>query len=330
MKIMLSMTLATLLLSGCVREMKRIDATPAATQPTESQAQWDASYGGADKGYDSVLIATRDQVAPTFKTLRYADESTGRTMEYSLYIPKGDETGQTFPLVVFIADASTVGKGVKAPLMQGYGGIVWATEASQARHPAYVLVPSFAGPEWATNDDWQVSDEVGVAHRLIKKIIAEHDVDPDRVYATGQSMGGMISFYLNATDQDLFAASMFVGSQWDTKVLAPLAKDRFIYVVSAGDAKASAGMHGLGELLASLGARYGEVEFSANLPQAQQDELAAELLAKGLPINFIRFTPGTVAPPRYLAESKGAEHMYSFDHAYLLEPARNWLFQQSR
>lgn len=330
MKITLPLMLAALLLSGCGPEGQRIDATPAATKSTEPQAQWDASYGGADKGYDSALITTRDQVAPTFRTLRYADESTGRTMEYSLYAPKGHETGQKFPLVVFIADASTVGKGVKAPLMQGYGGIVWATEASQAKHPAYVLVPSFAGPEWATNDNWQISDEVGVAHRLIRKIIAEYDVDPNRVYATGQSMGGMISFYLNATDQNLFASSMFVGSQWDTKVLAPLAKDRFIYVVSAGDAKASAGMHDLGELLASLGAKYAEVEFPANLPQAQQDELAADLLAKGLPINFIRFTPGTVAPPRYLAESKGSEHMYSFDHAYLLEPARNWLFQQSR
>ena len=27
---------------------------------------------------------------------------------------------------------------------------------------------------------------------------------------------------------------------------------------------------------------------------------------------------------------KGAEHMYSFDYAYLLEPARDWLMQQKR
>lgn len=325
----LSWTFATLL-SAFALESQGSDATPAATRPTESQSQWDSSYGGVDKSYDSDLLSTRNQVAPTFKTLRYADEATGRTMDYSLYVPKEQEDGRKFPLVLFIADASTVGRGVKAPLMQGYGGIVWATEASQAKQPAYVLVPSFAGPDWATNDNWQVSDEVGVAHRLLKKIIAEYKVDANRVYATGQSMGGMISFYLNATDQDLFAASMFVGSQWDTKVLAPLAKDRFLYIVSAGDTKASAGMRDLGELLTSLGAKYGDAEFSASQPQARQNELTAELLAKGLPINFIRFTAGTVAPPQYLEKSKGAEHMYSFDRAYLLEPARDWLFQQRK
>ena len=69
MKITLPLMLAAILLSGCGPEGQRIDATPAATKSTEPQAQWDASYGGADKGYDSALITTRDQVAPTFRTL---------------------------------------------------------------------------------------------------------------------------------------------------------------------------------------------------------------------------------------------------------------------
>lgn len=27
--------------------------------------------------------------------------------------------------------------------MQGYGGIIWATDEAQAKHPAFVLVPAF-------------------------------------------------------------------------------------------------------------------------------------------------------------------------------------------
>lgn len=319
------------MLIGCTQKTEQSVASSSESEAVSSGVTaWDSSFGGADKSYDTNLLQLRSRIAPRFKSLSYTDTINGRTMEYSLYAPNGHKSGKPYPLVMFIADASTVGKGVKAPLMQGYGGIVWATDESQAKHPTLVLVPSFSGPQRATNDDWQVSDEVGVANRLLKQIIADYNVDPERVYATGQSMGGMISFYLNATEPDLFAATIYVGSQWDTKVLAPLAKDRFLYIISAADPKASVGMRELGTLLASLGVKYGEAEFSAALPQSEQDTLTKNLLDKGLSINFIRFAPGTVAPEEYQTNPKAFEHMYSFDHAYLLEPARDWLFQQSR
>lgn len=315
-----------ILFLGCVSASESSGTTAAASPATT----WDKSYGGADKSYDTNLLQLRDKIAPRFQQLTYQDSVTGRSMAYNLYIPKGYQPGKSYPLLMFIADASTVGKGVKAPLMQGYGGIIWATDASQAKHPAFVLVPAFAGPQPGTNDNWQVSDEVGMANRLLKDTLTRYGIDRNRVYATGQSMGGMISFYLNATEPDLFAASMFVGSQWDTQVLSPLARKHFLYIISAADPKASVGMRDLGGLLTSLGAKYGQTEFSAALPQAEQNTLTQKLLDKGLPINFIQFTPKTVAPPAYQGNGQMFEHMYSFDHAYLLEPARDWLFKQSR
>ena len=258
--------------------------------------------------------------------LTFKDLQTGKEMQYNLYTPKNLEPGRKYPLVMFIADASTAGKGVKAPLMQGYGGIIWATDEAQAKHPAFVLVPSYT--ETAVNDQWQTTDEVGMTLRLVRSLMAEKPIDPDRVYTTGQSMGGMISFYLNSIEPNLFAASMFVGSQWDINVLKPLAQAKFIYTVSAGDPKASAGMAQVGEMLQQNKVAYAETEFSAKLPQSEQDAKVRQMLAQGRRINFIRFTPNTVIPAN--TTHKGAEHMYSFDYAYLLEPARDWLMQQKR
>lgn len=51
--------------------------------------------------------------------LTFKDLQTGKEMQYNLYTPKNLEPGRKYPLVMFIADASTAGKGVKAPLMQG-------------------------------------------------------------------------------------------------------------------------------------------------------------------------------------------------------------------
>ena len=316
----------TALLGACSTAQQTAPAEPAAAQ----KAVWDKQYGGADKSYDQNLLSLREQIAPRFQQLEFKDSVTGKTMAYNLYTPKNLEPGKKYPLVMFIADASTVGKGVKAPLMQGYGGIIWATDESQAKHPAFVLVPSFAGPQSAVNDQWQTSDEVGIALRLLKHTIQTQTVDAKRVYTTGQSMGGMISFYLNVTEPELFAASMFVGSQWDVNVLEPLKNAKFIYTVSAGDPKASKGMADLAAMFKQKNIPFAQTEFAANAPKAEQDAAINALLKQGNPHNFIMFTKGTTLPAGVDGNSKAGEHMYSFDYAYQLEPARDWLFQQVR
>ncbi|MBC2606132.1 alpha/beta hydrolase-fold protein [Pelagicoccus albus] len=298
------------------------------TAASDASTTWDQSYGGVDKSYDAQLLQLREEIAPKFKNLTFHDETTGSSMDYNLYVPENYQADRSYPLVMFMADASTVGKGAIAPLMQGYGGIIWATQESQAKTPSFVLVPSYRGPDWVVNDDWETSPEVDLTLKVLKSVVSEYSIDEDRIYTTGQSMGGMISFYLNATHPDLFAASLFVGSQWDVDVLSPLAEMSFLYVVSAGDQKASGGMEELGELLSSKGVEFGQTEFSAKLSDAEKNEKVSSLLKNGLPINFIRFSEGTVPPSSN--SHGGAEHMYSFDYAYQLEPARDWLLQQSK
>lgn len=303
--------------------------SPQATPQTTGNPAWDSTYGGADKSHDAQLLQQREQLASRFQVLTFKDPENGVEMAYNLFVPKGydpKDSSKRYPLVMFIADASTAGKGAKAPLMQGWGGIIWASDAVQGKEPVFVLVPSF-NPT-AVNDQHQTTPEVATALRLFKATVQSHRIDPQRLYTTGQSMGGMISFYLNSIEPDLFAASMFVGSQWDVNALQPLTRARFIYTVSAADPKASVGMNEVGQMLQSAGVRYAETEFSARLPQSEQDAQVAALLAQGQRINFIRFSPGTVTPEGYVG--KGGEHMYSFDYAYRLAPARDWLLAQRK
>ncbi len=319
-----------LITASCARDSGAGEAITGQgrTEMKEQHVTWDKSYGGADKSYDTELLRLREQIAPKFKTLEFSDEETGKTMVYNLYVPAGYDKSKSYPLVLFMADASTVGKGPEAPLKQGYGGIIWATPESQAEHPCFVLVPAYAGPEPVVNDNWETSDEVEMTLRLLHSVVSQYSIDADRLYTTGQSMGGMISFYLDATHPDLFAASLFVGSQWDISVLAPLAHEKFFYVVSAGDPKASVGMQELGELLEEKGVAYGTKQFSARLPQAEQENQIQALVGEGHSINFVQFDQGTVMPTG--AEGGGGEHMYSFDCAYRLKGVRDWLFEQSK
>ncbi|MGJ5641475.1 hypothetical protein [Formosa sp. S-31] len=320
--------LIIVLIFSCKSESKSTNNNTKQTPPAQQTTSWDTSYGGVDKSYDTELLKLRKKVAPEFQTLEFKDSITGKTMAYNLFIPKNYDPTKSYPLVQFIADASTVGKGVIAPLKQGYGGIIWATDESQLENPSFVLAPSFAGPDWATNDKGEVSDEVGISFRLLNHVIATYSIDKNRIYTTGQSMGGMISFHLNATYPDFFAASIFVGSQWDINVLQPLTQKTFFYIVSAGDEKASNGMRELGNLLTENDVKYGSTEFSAQLPQTQQDQKIENLIAEGYNINFVQFSPKTVTPEG--VSGGGSEHMYSFDYAYKLKPVRDWLFKQHK
>ena len=167
-----------------------------------------------DKNDDPVFVALRNETLPKFRQFTFEDAETGTTMEYNLLIPKGYDGTASYPLVLFMADASTVGKEVTYPLTQGYGALEFASDRDQQLHPSFVLVPQYR--DWTVQDDWSTTDEVEMTIRLLQSVCRQYRIDANRLYATGQSMGGMMSFHFNIAHPDLFAASLFVSCQWDT------------------------------------------------------------------------------------------------------------------
>ncbi len=278
-----------------------------------------------DKSGDEQLQSMIKTVLPEFRQLTFSDIETGKTMNYNLYVPdKADESMQQYPLVLFMADASTPGDDVTRPLTQGYGALVWATDQWQSEHPCYVLVPQFSGV--AVNDDYEHTEEVDMVMRLLDRVVADNNVDISRLYTTGQSMGGMISMYFNVTYPNVFAASLFVDCHWNTSAFGELVHHKFTWVTAGNSGKSYSNFQSLESAAENEGIGFGFAEWSARLPQAEQDSLASALLSEGYPINIINFSPKSVLP----ADGKGSEHMYSFDYAYKLFPVREWLFNQSK
>ena len=277
-----------------------------------------------NKDSDSVFVALKQEALGKFKQLTFNDEQTGKRMEYNLLVPEDYDGTASYPLVLFMADASTVGKEVTAPLTQGYGALEFASDRDQQLHPSFVLVPQYT--DWAVQDDWSTTDEVEMTIRLLADVCRQYNVDTNRLYTTGQSMGGMMSFYFNITHPDLFAASLFVSSQWDTSKMQDFGKKKFFYIVAGGDQKVSGGMRDLAAVLQENEARVDSASWSAKLPSSEQEKLAEELIARGGNINFIKWETGSV-----LSETgRAMEHMASFDYGYKIDAVRDWLFKQSK
>lgn len=270
-----------------------------------------------DKSSDATLQAMIKAVVPEFKQLEFTDAETGKTMKYNLFTPKNVDKSKKYPLVLFMADASTPGTDVTRPLTQGYGALVWATAESQAQNPCYVLVPQFSGV--AVNDAYEHTDEVDIVIRMLNSIVVDKNVDTDRIYTTGQSMGGMISMYYNVAYPEIFAASIFVDCHWDKVTFDSLVEHKFVYFIAGNKGGAYKCLEPLEEAARKEGVQYTFAEWSAKLPEIRQSELASAMLERGAPINIFEFETGTVLPE----DGKGSEHMYSFDYAYKVTAVRD-------
>lgn len=273
---------------------------------------------------DEELQAILDEVQNKYKLLTFTDPDTGFEMQYELFVPENYDASESYPMIMFIPDSRAVGREPEFSLTIGWGGVIWATAEEQAKHPCFVLIPIFT--ETIVDDNFNTSSQIDVAVNLISDLCDTYSIDRDRLYTTGQSMGGMTSFHLNVKYPDLFAASLFVGSQWNNEILDVLEEDKFFYIVSAGDDKASTGQTGLMAVFDADGVAYTHEEWSAQEDRDAQNASIEAMIAQGLNANFVTFTKGTTVA----GGASGSEHLTSFDYAYKLEAVRDWLFAQSK
>lgn len=270
--------------------------------------------------------ASDENLAANFQQLEYKDTTTGKTLKYNLFTPANVDKDKAYPLVLFIGDASTAGKEVTLPATKE-GAQVWTTDQWQSEHPCYVLVPQFS--EVAVNDVYQTTSEADIVIRLLNTLNSELNIDTDRIYTTGQSMGGMLSMYYDVAYPRMFAAAMFVDSPCDKATFDSLVKHKFIYFISGNQGKAYQCLEPIEDAARKEGVSYTYAEWSAQLPQSQQDDLAKTMLGKGAPVNIFQFEAGTVVPDG-VEVTPATEHIYSFDYAYRNSAAREWLFNQHK
>lgn len=319
MKILSAVVCMALVLSACGNSQKNVNQQGHGGP----QIGGPAMGGGNRPTPDAALQKVIDETVPDFSQHMFIDMKND-TLQYNLFVPKGMKEGEKYPLVLFMADASTPGPNPLIPLTQGYGGLVWADPSFQAENPCFVIVPQYS---YITVDNqWQTMPEVDQTIKLVKDIVKKYPVDENRLYTTGQSMGGMMSLYFNIKYPDLFSASMFVSCQWDVEKMDGFKNKKFVYVTAGDDKEATGGADKLKALLTREHASFGEATWSARLPHEEQDSLATALLAKGYARNFITFEGNTVLPK----DGKGMVHMASFDFAYRLRPVCEWLLQQSK
>ena len=191
--------------------------------------------------------------------------ANGVPMLYRLFIPSVEPRKKALPLVVYLHGSGGIGDDNLKQISGGsyMGTHVWTTPDAQRRHPAYVLAPQLPpGEQWGAPGSDALSSHAETLVQLIAALTQEFSLDPDRVYLTGQSLGGRGTWDIISKRPDLFAAAV------------PLCGDGNLSRVAAARKLAIWVFHGAQDLL---------------VPVTGSRDLVAALRAVGSPVKYTEY-----------------------------------------
>ena len=271
---------------------------------------------------------TRNLIVENFKQFVYKDPKTGTSVKYNLYIPKNYDKNKKYPLVLFMHDKGVLSEDTKTALFQGNGATSFATPEEQARHEAFVLAPQYS--RQVVDDNGDITSDLDATVNLIRDyLISKYSINEKKLYATGQSMGGMMAIVMNYKYPELFAASYLVACQWNPKEVSTMAKNNLWITVSTGDAKAYPGMNSITSELIKRGATVAKDNWRADYTDAQFLEGARKVIAQKSNIKYTTLEKGTNP---YLPKdaNPGLEHSGTWKVAYNIPGIKDWMFLQSK
>ncbi|MGN8831270.1 hypothetical protein ACTQV0_02365 [Selenomonas montiformis] len=259
--------------------------------------------------------SVRELVVEDFQQAIFQDPAQGgAALAYNLYIPKNYNPEKRYPLVLFMHDAGAVSSDVKTTLVQGLGAITFSSPEWQAEHPCFVLAPQY--DTIIVNDLYQHGPELERTMHLVKALTQQYAIDTNRIYNTGQSMGGMTSIEMDTAYPDVFAGSYLVACKWAESSASALARQHLWIVSSEGDAGAMPSMRAILKDIEASGVTVRRQTISADRPEADINRDAASLITPTCSI--------------YQTIYEGGSHRSTWQHAYRMTPALAWLFTQKR
>jgi len=157
------------------------------------------------------------------------------TIPYRFLIPKNNLINQKYPLVITFHNSTRIGNDNENQL-EPFAKI-WLRDEIYEKFPCYVVAPQFnkRSTNYKINKDGiqvsKPSDEVFALLKLIKDLKKEYpNIDKNRIYLIGYSMGGSTAQNLMNLSPDRFAAIVSVAAVPDFSNLAKI-KDKNIWLI---------------------------------------------------------------------------------------------------
>ncbi|WP_269539155.1 Ig-like domain-containing protein [Cerasicoccus fimbriatus] len=105
-------------------------------------------------------------------------------LPYRLFVPTHYDPAKKYPLVYFFHGQGEYGTNNQSQLDGIPDPLVFVTAENREKHPAFMLAPQTPVKTWVDALRREQKEE------LLQQILSEYNIDPDRIYVTGISLGG--------------------------------------------------------------------------------------------------------------------------------------------
>lgn len=139
------------------------------------------------------------------------NNSHGEAMPYRLFIPQSYDKRKKYPLVLWLHGGAGRGNDNLKQISGGntIGSHVWTSSKNQLTNPCFVVAPQCpSGELWATLDTAEPTKRLKLVLELLQGLKRAYNLDEQRFYVAGQSMGGFGTWAIISQNLDIFAAAI--------------------------------------------------------------------------------------------------------------------------
>jgi len=192
-----------------------------------------------------LLSSAMNADAATRDDFLYGNASDGSNLPFRYFVPPGYDGSQAYPLILFLHGAGERGSDNEAQLNNNANGAMrLLDDANLALQPIFMIAPQ------CPTDGWWSGGTLTSAISIVDQLSATYNIDPDRVYLTGLSMGGMGTWSGVTSQPGRFAAAVPMSGNGDTNPAGSVSAIPFWFFHAANDG--TVGVEGSDNLVAAL------------------------------------------------------------------------------
>jgi len=169
------------------------------------------------------------------------------TLNYRILKPLNYDPNKQYPVHLFLHGSGERGKDNSSQLT--HGGSLFLKKENREKYNSWVIFPQCSkNDRWPSisSDLWdqvfenkikKPNKSLGLVIRLMDEFIEEKDVDNQRIYLSGLSMGGMGAFEILYRRPDMFAAATPICSNGITQLAKLFANKVPVWIFHGSDDK---------------------------------------------------------------------------------------------
>jgi len=152
-------------------------------------------------GLLALLLAAGPPAAAQPFAPRFYCDTHGDVLPYRVYVPPSYSAGNKYPLIIYLHDASKNGYDNSRQL-ENTAPLALITPANVAKYPTFMVAP-----QCPVGESWNTPSVQQLVMAMLAQIETEFNIDSNRLYLTGGSMGGFGTWSMIQHYPNTFAAA---------------------------------------------------------------------------------------------------------------------------